>query len=195
MSAPQGGLFGFALRPVGGLILFCIGAVAAFGVGEGVSQGLLAPICDSLIKAGQTCTLVYTSVQDAFFVVLKASLLAGFVLAIPCLLFQLSRVFAPTLFRHSPKATAIYAWAGGVIAIVAVVFVVYFEAPRAFSAAIDHIANTTLDIPLLGFANGYVRATLDMAGTYVALLQVPLIFAMMVKSMRLKRVLSTEVQS
>jgi Sec-independent protein secretion pathway component TatC len=110
-------------------------------------------------------------------------------------MFQLSRVFAPTLFHHASRATAIYAWAAGIIAILAVVFVVYYEAPRAFSAAIEHMAKTALDLPMIGFASGYVRATLDMAGTYVALLQLPLILAMMVKSMRLRRVLATEVRS
>lgn len=195
MTAPAGGLFGFALRPVGGLILFCIGAVTVFGLGQDVAQMLLNPICSVMTTAGQACILTFVSPQEAFAVVIKASLLAGFVLAMPCIMFQLSRVFSPTLFRHAARATEIYAWAAGAIAIVAVVFVVYYEAPRAFSAAIEHMAGTALEIPMIGFATGYVRATLDMAGTYVALLQLPLILGMMVKSMRLRRVLETEVRS
>ncbi|MFK7938991.1 MAG: twin-arginine translocase subunit TatC [Roseovarius sp.] len=192
MTASEGGLFGFALRPVGGLILFCIGAVVVFGLGQRVSMLVMAPLCAELIAAGQACELVFTSPQAAFLMALKAALLAGVVLAVPCLMFQLSRLFAPTMFQHAPRATAAYAWAAGIIAVIGAAFVVMYEAPRAFSAALDHLAASALEMPMLGFATSYVRAALDMAGTYVALLQLPLILAMVVKSMRLKRQLSTE---
>ncbi len=192
MSAPLGEGLGFAMTPLGGVIAFGVGAVIAFVLGGPIMQMILSPLCAQLGPEG--CQLIFQGPQEAFFIYFKQALLAGFILAVPCLLFQSARIFAPTLFQHVPRSVAIYACVGGIIAIVAAAFVLFYEAPRAVSAAFAYMSQSAPDLPMLGFASEYLRAALKMAGSYVALLQVPLIFAMMVKSMRTKRVLQSEAQ-
>ena len=196
MSAPLGGLPGFALRPLGGLILFCIGFVVVFSMGDRVNAMIVAPICAQLAELGHAdCGLVYTSPQEVFFTTLRQSALAGMILALPCLMFQSARLIAPTLFLSAPEKLLPLAIASGILAFLGAGYALMQAAPNAMEPVLAYIAEASIELPMLGMLNSYLRAAVSMAGSYVLVLQIPVALIMIVKSMRLRRALQSEVEA
>ncbi len=88
------------------LLICCL----AIGVGFVVSYFFSAKIFELLMKpwidampAGQSAKLIYTAPYEAFFVYMKVSFIAGTLLAIPVILWQIWRFVAPGLYASEKK--------------------------------------------------------------------------------------------
>ena len=81
-------------------ILVCFGALAAYP-GPGALYDLLAAPRGANLPAGTT--MIATNVIAPFFVPVKITLLAGFMLALPVVLYQAWAFVAPGLYSHEKK--------------------------------------------------------------------------------------------
>lgn len=197
MSLPSGGWRHLVLSPWGGALGFAVGFGVLLVLGGTVMRGIVAPICAQIqaLETVRTCDLTFTSPGEMISIYLRQAVLVGGIVAIPALFFQSARIFAPTLFHHAPTSVAVYALAGGIVACLGAIFVFLYEGPRSVEAALGYLNETMPGLAMSGFALDYLRAVLRMAVAYVLLLQLPLIFAMMVKSMRTRRIMKAEVQT
>ncbi|MCE5335497.1 MAG: twin-arginine translocase subunit TatC [Desulfobacteraceae bacterium] len=88
-------------------LLICFLAV---GVGFIISYVFSAKLFELLMRpwleampAGQHATLIYTAPHEAFFVYMKVSLIAGTLLAVPVILWQIWKFIAPGLYANEKK--------------------------------------------------------------------------------------------
>ena len=193
MSTPIGGFAAFALGPIGGLVAFASAAVVVLCLGSVVIQSIVNPLCAQLLQSGQSdCQAVFGTPEHPIALAIGASVLAGLILALPFILFQLARLLAPALMRSNPAGVVPLCLAGGILAILGSVFALFYEAPTAFAPVLMSLGDMMESGEVLGLTSNYVRAALVMAAGYAATLQVPVIMLLVIKSIRTRRAIQVE---
>jgi sec-independent protein translocase protein TatC len=79
------------------------GFLASYAFADQIFQVLCRPWLDALPKE-QTVKLIATAPHEAFFTYMKVSFLAGLMLAVPVILYQLWRFIAPGLYENEKRA-------------------------------------------------------------------------------------------
>lgn len=79
-----------------------IGSLISFSFAPKIYAFLSYPVYDALPEASRQ--LVFLSPVEPFFIYLKLSILAGFLLTLPYSFFQIWRFIAPGLYRHEKRA-------------------------------------------------------------------------------------------
>ena len=89
-------------RVIRSLVAVVAGAMICFSFSPVIYNFLAQPIYGALPEDARN--LVFLSPVEPFFIYLKISILAGFILASPFVFFQIWRFIAPGLYRHEKKA-------------------------------------------------------------------------------------------
>ena len=85
-------------RLVKALLAVALGASIAYWFADGLFAILVRPLHEA--AAGHDVRLIGTGLAEAFFTKLKVAAIAGLILALPVVLFQLWRFIAPGLHQH-----------------------------------------------------------------------------------------------
>ena len=97
----QGGLIDLleALRArlIRSVIAIAVGFAGSYAFKEKIFDILVSPLTQRLCDG---CTMIYTSLPEAFFTYLKAALLCGIMLASPVVLYQIWTLVVPSLNRR-----------------------------------------------------------------------------------------------
>ncbi len=92
-------------RLIRSVIAFLIGMIICFTVAEPILEFLVQPIETILREQGNdNPTLIFTSPQEKFFVLIRISLIFGLALSFPVVAHQLWRFVAPGLYRNEKNA-------------------------------------------------------------------------------------------
>lgn len=84
------------------IVAVFVGALVCFGFAAKLYGFLALPVYDALPESSRE--LVFLNPVEPFFVYLKVSLLAGLILALPFVFFQIWRFIAPGLYAHERRA-------------------------------------------------------------------------------------------
>jgi sec-independent protein translocase protein TatC len=112
---------------------FIICFILGYIIWQPVFNFLSHPICDELIKRGQTCQLVLIKAQEGFFTAIRISMWAGFFMSFPIIAYQLWRFVAPGLYKSEKNAFLPFLIASPVMFIIGAAFAYYVILPFAFS--------------------------------------------------------------
>ena len=115
-------------------IAVLVGAIVCFSFASYLYGILALPIYDALPEASRE--LIFLNPVEPFFVYLKISILAGFILMSPYIFFQIWRFIAPALYAHEKKAVIPLVAASTLIFIVGAVFCYYLILPYGLKALI-----------------------------------------------------------
>jgi len=83
-------------------VAVAVGFLISYAFKETIFEILMKPWVEALPK-GQSAKLIYTAPHEAFFTYLKVSLIAGFGLAVPVILFEFWRFIAPGLYENEKR--------------------------------------------------------------------------------------------
>ena len=115
-------------------IAVLVGAIICFSFASYLYGILALPIYDALPEASRE--LIFLNPVEPFFVYLKISILAGFILTSPYVFFQIWRFIAPALYAHEKKAVIPLVAASTLIFIAGAVFCYYLILPYGLKALI-----------------------------------------------------------
>ena len=142
-------------------LLWCFGAlVVAFGICFTQAQRIFDFLVKPLAAAGGG-RLIYTKLYEAFFVDIKVSLFAAFVLAFPVIANQLWAFVAPGLYRREKNAFLPFLIATPVLFTMGAALAYYVVMPMAF--------RFFLGFQHGGGSNGVSQQALPAMGDYLAL--------------------------
>ncbi|MBW3588875.1 MAG: twin-arginine translocase subunit TatC [Actinobacteria bacterium] len=155
--------------------------VIAFVLGSGLSWFLYDAFLEILIsplqglpESGQIITdgkLIFTSPTEAFFIRLKVTAFAGFVLALPVILWQIWRFVTPGLHKHE-KRYAVPFVAASMGLFVGGVYFSFLMLPQAL-AILTSFAGT--ELVLLPRAADYLSFVLLLIGAFGLAFEFPLV--------------------
>ncbi len=155
------------------LIYSVLAVAVGFGICFPFKEKLLAFIIDPLKAVLPEGTkLVYIALPEAFFTYLKISILAGILLAMPVIFYQIWRFVGPGLYQHEKKYAAFFVLAssflflGGAVFGYGVVFPFGFQ----FFASLQ-----TQDIELLPRLKDYFSLTVRLLIAFGATFELPVV--------------------
>ncbi|QXQ05792.1 twin-arginine translocase subunit TatC [Sphingosinicellaceae bacterium] len=146
-------------------LLWCIGAlIIGFGIAFTQSQRIFDFLVRPLAVAfgpGSGGKLIYTKLYEAFFVDIKVSLFAAFVLAFPVIANQLWAFVAPGLYKREKRAFLPFLIATPVLFTMGASLAYFVVMPTAFKFFLGFQHN--------GGRNGLAQEALPAMGDYLAL--------------------------
>lgn len=116
------------------LIAVFVGSMVCFAFATKLYGFLAAPVYEALPEASRE--LVFLNPVEPFFVYLKISLLAGFILTLPFVFFQIWRFIAPGLYANERRAIIPLVVVSTVIFLAGVAFCYGFILPLGLKALI-----------------------------------------------------------
>jgi sec-independent protein translocase protein TatC len=152
-------------------------ACAAIGIGfaicivfmERLFGILAAPITKLLPKDS---TLVYTSLPDPFFIYLKVAFIAGLILALPFVLYQLWLFIKPGLHPHERKMASPFIVAATVLFYAGAAFAYFIVFPAAFNFFLSY---TSPDLKPMIAIREYVSLVMLLMLAFGAIFETPII--------------------
>lgn len=191
-------------RLIRSVMAFIIGMVAMFTVAEPILNFISDPLANVLRARGEDATLIFTSPQEKFFVLIRISIIMGFAVSFPVIAHQLWRFVAPGLYASEKGAILPFIIASPVLFLIGASFAHYVVTPLAmnffigFSDAIPAIANLVAgdgnvetppgapDDELTTVFLGTVRESLDLALKFIfafgLCFQLPVLLTLMGKA-------------
>lgn len=128
--------------------------------------------------------LIFTNLTEVFFTYLKISLLGGFFLALPVILFQFYRFLAPGLYASEKLAIGPYLWLGPMLFAAGAAFAYYVIFPLAWAFFLSFElppAESGIAISLLPKVNEYLSLVLHIICAFGLAFQLPIILALLVQ--------------
>lgn len=114
------------------LALLLLAVMVAFPFADRVFDFLVAPLND--LWSGQSGRrIIYTALQEKFFVNVKIAFFTGFCVAFPLMVVQLWRFVTPALWRHEKRAIAPFLLAPPLLFAAGAAFVYYLVLPQAWA--------------------------------------------------------------
>jgi sec-independent protein translocase protein TatC len=112
------------------LILGLLAVAVGFGVAFGFQDELLTWLAQPLPEAREG-DLITFGVTEPFFTTVKVSLVAGFALALPVVLWQLWSFLAPAVQEHTQRVVAVFVLFATLLFAAGVAFAYYVILPKA----------------------------------------------------------------
>ena len=122
--------------------------------------------------------LIAIGVFSPFFIPLKVLMLAGFLLALPWIIFQVWAFVAPGLYRHERRFALPLIGFGSLLAYAGIAFVQFFVLDRVFIFIQKFTAESVAATPDVA---SYVETVLGLYIAFAAAFQVPIIVMLLVK--------------
>ncbi|MEO7803363.1 MAG: twin-arginine translocase subunit TatC [Actinomycetota bacterium] len=173
------------------LLAFGVGCIAAWFFYEDILHFLIQPlkqlpVAEQIISQGN---LIFTAPTEAFFIRLKITAFAGFVLALPVILWQLWRFVTPGLHRKEKRYAIPFVFVSMVLFCAGVAFA-FTTLPRA----LDFLASFSgTELVLLPRASEYLSFVLILIAGFGVTFEFPLVLLALtligvVSSQKLRRV-------
>jgi sec-independent protein translocase protein TatC len=173
-------------RLIHSLLAFCVAMVAAFAVAGPIFNFLAAPLAALLVEHGQKPEMIYTGLQQGFFVRVRISVFGGFVLAFPVISYQLWRFVAPGLYRQEKRAFLPFLIASPVLFLLGCAFAFYVLIPLVYDFFLGFqqfgtgpVAEEELTIQYLGTINEYLSLTMKFMVAFGLCFQIPVALTLM----------------
>ncbi|MCF1709593.1 twin-arginine translocase subunit TatC [Tabrizicola sp. J26] len=176
------------------LAAFVVGIFLAFAVWNPIFNFLTQPICNALEDRGQECGLVLIKLQEGFFVAIRISMMAGFIMAFPVIATQLWRFVAPGLYKSEKSAFLPFLIASPVMFFIGAAFAFYVVLPTAFSFFLGFQQSMTADpaavtknpdvagIVFQGSMEQYLSLTTSFIMAFGLCFQLPVLLTLMGKA-------------
>ena len=155
------------------VIAFLLGSALAWFLYDVFLEILISPL-RGLPESGQIITdgkLIFTSPTEAFFIRLKVTAFAGFVLALPVILWQIWRFVTPGLHKHEKRYAVPFVGASMGLFVGGVYFS-FLMLPQAL-AILTSFAGT--ELVLLPRASDYLSFVLLLIGAFGLAFEFPLV--------------------
>jgi sec-independent protein translocase protein TatC len=122
-------------------VAIAVGTVASYYFSEDLFRILMAPLLTAMPAEGG---LIFTGLTETFFTYLKISLLAGFFIASPVVIFQIWRFSAPGLYVHEKRYVFPFVFSATIFFVGGALFGYFIVFPFGFKF-------------FMGFATDFIR--------------------------------------
>ncbi|MCK9188312.1 twin-arginine translocase subunit TatC [Acidithiobacillus sp.] len=151
------------------------GFLVSYPFSKTIYNILAAPLIDVLPKGSH---LIYTSLPEVFLTYVQLSLLSGFVLALPVVLYQFWAFIAPGLYEHERKAffplifASIFLFIGGML------FAYFIVFPNAFHFFVSFSGG---DITAMPKVDSYLSLIVKFSLAFGLAFQIPILIVVLVR--------------
>jgi sec-independent protein translocase protein TatC len=135
------------------------------------------PLMQNLPEGGK---LIVTDVTGSFFVPMKVTMLVAFVIALPCVMYQLWAFVAPGLYRHEKKLIGPLIGSGYVLFLCGMAFAYWVVFPTVFRIMAHY--NAPLGAQMTTDVDHYLSFVLTMFVAFGVTFEVPVIVVMLARA-------------
>jgi len=170
-------------RLIWSIAAFCVAFVLCYFVADRVYNFLVEPLY-ALLKDQPGRRLIYTALQEAFFVQLKVAFFSAACLAFPVIAGQIWAFVAPGLYRHERKAFLPFLFATPVLFLLGAALVYYLIFPLAwqFFLSFEQAAGPdTLPIQLEAKVNEYLSLVMTLIFAFGLCFQLPVLLLLLAR--------------
>ena len=157
------------------VIAIFVGFLISYPFSKTIYNILAAPLIDILPKGSH---LIYTSLPEVFLTYVQLSLLSGFILALPVVLYQFWAFIAPGLYEHERKAffplifASIFLFIGGML------FAYFIVFPNAFRFFVSFSGG---DITAMPKVDSYLSLIVKFSLAFGLAFQIPILIIVLVR--------------
>ncbi|MGF1551183.1 MAG: twin-arginine translocase subunit TatC [Paracoccaceae bacterium] len=171
-------------RLVNALIGLGVAFVVCWIFADRIYFVLTDPLCDRLEARGQTCDLIFTAPQEAFFTYLKLAMFGAVCLAFPVIANQIWKFVAPGLYRSEQRAFLPFLAATPVLFALGASFVYFLIMPLALDFFLNfqvpgEEAGSGVRIEFLGKVNEYLSLSMTFILAFGICFQLPVLLTLM----------------
>lgn len=169
-------------------LMICAVAVAIFSFGAyffrvPLLNFLIHPLFVAMQQTTATNRLIYTGVAEGFIISFKVSLLAGFILSLPVIGYQLYRFVMPALFPHERRALMGFVVGAPVLFLIGCTFAYFVVLPLSYVFFLDYqTVDTLLPIQLEAKVSEYISLTLHLLTAFGLAFEMPLVLLLLGKA-------------
>lgn len=156
-------------------VLVCFGVLAVWPGPAGLYDLLAAPLVATLPAGGK---LIATNVISPFIVPLKITLLAGFLLALPVVLYQVWAFVAPGLYTHEKKLVLPLVISSTLLFFIGVAFCYFFVFGKVFAFIQDFAPKSIAAQPDI---EQYLSFVMTMFIAFGAAFEVPIVVVVLAR--------------
>ncbi len=153
----------------------CFGALMVWPGAAHLYDLLAAPLVEHLPKGG---TLIATSVISPFLVPLKITLMAGFLLALPVVLYQVWAFVAPGLYTHEKKLVLPLVVSSSLLFFAGIAFCYFFVFGKVFTFIQSFAPKSVSAMPDI---EAYLSFVLTMFIAFGAAFEVPIVVVVLAR--------------
>lgn len=169
-------------------LMICAAAVAILSFGAyffrvPLLNFLIHPLFVAMQQTTATNRLIYTGVAEGFIISFKVSLLAGFILSLPVIGYQLYRFVMPALFPHERRALMGFVVGAPVLFLIGCAFAYFVVLPLSYVFFLDYqTVDTLLPIQLEAKVSEYISLTLHLLTAFGLAFEMPLVLLLLGKA-------------
>lgn len=169
-------------------LMICAAAVAIFSFSAyffrvQLMNFLIHPLFVAMQQTTATNRLIYTGVAEGFIISFKVSLLAGFILSLPVIGYQLYRFVIPALFPHERRALMGFVIGAPVLFLIGCFFAYFVVLPLSYVFFLDYqTVDTLLPIQLEAKVSEYISLTLHLLTAFGLAFEMPLVLLLLGKA-------------
>lgn len=169
-------------------LMICAAAVAIFSFCAyffrvQLMNFLIHPLFVAMQQTTATNRLIYTGVAEGFIISFKVSLLAGFILSLPVIGYQLYRFVIPALFPHERRALMGFVIGAPVLFLIGCFFAYFVVLPLSYVFFLDYqTVDTLLPIQLEAKVSEYISLTLHLLTAFGLAFEMPLVLLLLGKA-------------
>jgi sec-independent protein translocase protein TatC len=138
---------------------------------------LARPLMENLPQGGK---LIVTDVTGSFFVPMKVTMLVAFVIALPCIIYELWAFVAPALYRHEKKLVGPLIGSSYVLFLCGMAFAYFVVFPTIFRVMAHY--NAPLGAEMTTDINNYLSFVLTMFIAFGVTFEVPIVVVMLART-------------
>ena len=157
------------------VIAIFAGFLVSYPFSKTIYNILAAPLIDVLPKGSH---LIYTSLPEVFLTYVQLSLLSGFVLALPVVLYQFWAFIAPGLYEHERKAFFPLIFASVFLFIGGMLFAYFIVFPHAFRFFVSFSGG---DITAMPKVDSYLSLIVKFSLAFGLAFQIPILIVVLVR--------------
>lgn len=164
------------------VLAFIIASSVIYAISQPLFVFLAAPLMNAM--QGQGNPLIFTSLTEVFFSYLKISMLGGFLLALPVLLYQLYQFLAPGLYKNEKGVMLPYLFLGPALFLGGMAFAYYAIFPLAWQFFLSFqipAGSEGVAVTLMPKVNEYLGLVLHIMFAFGLAFQMPLILMLLVQ--------------
>ncbi|PKY12217.1 twin arginine-targeting protein translocase TatC [Acidithiobacillus marinus] len=157
------------------IIAIFVGFLVSYPFSKSIYNILAAPLIAVLPKGSH---LIYTSLPEVFLTYVQLSLISGFVIALPVVLYQFWAFLAPGLYEHERRAffplifASIFLFVGGMLFAYFIVFPNAFRFFTSFSGS---------DITAMPKVDSYLALIVKFSLAFGLAFQIPILIVVLVR--------------
>jgi sec-independent protein translocase protein TatC len=137
---------------------------------------LARPLMENLPQGGK---LIVTDVTGSFFVPMKVTMLVAFVIALPCVMYELWAFVAPALYRQEKKLIGPLIGSSYVLFLCGMAFAYFVVFPTIFRVMVHY--NAPLGAEMTTDINNYLSFVMTMFVAFGVTFEVPIVVVMLAR--------------